>query len=744
MSNRFLFGRRAAAACAGLLALIGATGTMPLWADEEYTLQEVVVTAQKREENLRDVPIAISVFGADQIETRGIETAYDLSSVVPNLQVSHTPNNATYSQISIRGSNSINPAVYNDTTVGIYVDGVYMAKSAGSLVDLLDLQRIEVLRGPQGTLYGRNTLSGAVNYVTRQPSGELSGSGSLEGGNEGLWSARAALDLPKVGIASLSVAGRIQRRDGWMKLAEGSPGTSLGSLHNDQERVALKLDFTDNFTALYAFDIADYNQASTATQLYSTNPAFWNAIGLGIFNTFASTERQDEVAVNYPSRETLRSSGHSLTLQWKLNENNRLKSITAYRELDSDDFFDLDVTPLPLGQVERHQRYQQWSQEFQLTGNVDRWNYVTGLYYFGDHASSTDPQSFFFGAVASNPTYVLKTRAYAAYGQVDYKLTPAWTLSGGLRYSHEAMDTSTTVYDNVNGGYLVPPTPGHSSDGKVTPVAQVEYRATAQLNLYAKYSEGFKSGGLNPEGGSVTEVSTPYKPQTMDAFEVGAKTESTDHRLQFNAAAFYNKISDLQLNIFLPGASTVSVLRNAGKATVYGLELEGNFAFTDRVLLRASYGYLHSKYDQFIDAGVDQKDNRAFPHAPKNSFNVALDARLAQGSWGVLRGVVDYTYTGEFFTYAYQLASSGPDYNPNQQVAANSMVRSVGLTNARLALSEMHFGRSVKADLALWVRNLADIKHPNNFIDFGPAFGSLTTAYWDDPRTYGATLNVRW
>ncbi len=743
MGKRLALGRPHLAAAVPLV-LAAAAVTAPVWADDESTLQEVVVTAQKREENLRDVPIAISAFGSDQIEQRHLETAYDLSSIVPNLQVSHTPNNVLYSQISMRGSNSINPAIYNDTTVGIYVDGVYMAKSAGSLIDLLDLQRIEVLRGPQGTLYGRNTLSGAVNYVTREPSGELSGSASVDGGNYSLWSARASLDLPKAGIASITLSGRVERRDGWMTLADGSPGASLGGLHDDQERVAVKLDFTDNFKALYAFDIADYNQPSAATQLYSTNPAFWNAIGLSIFNSFASTQRQSEVGIDYPSRETMRSSGHSLTFSWRLDENNVLKSISAYRELDSNDFFDLDVSPLNIASVNRHQRYQQWSQEFQLTGSAGSWNYVGGLYYFGDHGSSADPQSFFFGAVASDPTYVMKTRAYAAYGQLDYRLTTALTLSAGLRYSHETMDTNTTVYDDVHGGYLVPATPGHSSDGKVTPVAQVEYRLTPQVNAYAKYSEGFKSGGLNPEGGSVAEVSTPYKPETIDAFEVGTKTEFLNHRVQFNAAAFYNRISDLQLNIFLPGASTVSVLRNAGKATVYGLELEGNFAFTDWLLLRSSYGYLHSQYDEFIDGGIDEKDNRAFPHAPKNSFSAALDVRFAQGAWGTLRGMLDYTYTSDFYTYAYQLASSGPNYNPTQQVAANTMVRSVGLANARLSLGNVHLGSSATAELSLWVRNLADIKHANNFIDFGPAFGSLTTAYWDDPRTYGATINLRW
>ncbi len=730
-----------------MLALAAAMASTSLHAEEESgVLQEVVVTAQKREENLRDVPIAITAFGTQQIEDRGIETAFDLNSVVPNLQVSHTPSNALYSQISIRGSSSINPAIYNDTTVGIYVDGVYMAKSAASLVDLLDLQRIEVLRGPQGTLYGRNTLSGAVNYVTRQPSGVLSGTAAIEVGNYNLWSARASLDLPKVGIASASLAGRIIRRDGWMDLAPGSPGPydSLSGQHSDQERIALKLDFSDAFTALYAFDIGDYNQSSAATQLYGTNAAYWEAIGLGVFNTFASTQRQDQIATDYPSRETMRLQGHALTLNWQLNEHNLLKSISSYRQFDSNDFFDLDATLLPIGSVNRDQKYQQWSQEFQLTGDFERFNYVGGLYYFGDHGTSQDPQSFFFGAVASNPTYLMKTRAYAAYGQLDYRLTPDFTASLGARYSHETMDTNTTVYDYVNGGFLVPATPGHSSDGKFTPLVQLEYKVTPDVNVYAKYSQGFKSGGLNPEGGSVEEVSTPYKPETVNAYELGTKTEFLDRRIQFNAAAFYNKISDLQLNIFLPGASTVSVLRNAGKATVYGVELEGNFAITDWLLLRAGYGYLHSQYDEFVDGGVDQKANRAFPHSPKNSASGAIDARIAQGSWGVLRGILDYTYTSEFYTYAYQLASSGPDYNPTQQVAANTLVKSFGLANARLALGQIPIGQTGRAEVALWIRNIGDIKHANNFIDFGPGFGSLTTAFWDEPRTYGGTISVKW
>lgn len=214
-------------------------------------LEEVIVTAQKREERLQDVPIAISAITSEQLTLRGIDNILDLKSVAPNLTVSKYPNSNVVSQVAIRGGVTVNAAMYWEPSVGMYLDGVYLGKAVGSVFDVVDLERIEVLRGPQGTLYGRNTMAGAVNLITRKPTGEFGGSASLEVGNYGAHVEKVSLDLPRWGIARMSIAARKEDRDGLVKLIGGG---ELDSRDQIGARVALALDFTDKFVAEYNFD----------------------------------------------------------------------------------------------------------------------------------------------------------------------------------------------------------------------------------------------------------------------------------------------------------------------------------------------------------------------------------------------------------------------------------------------------------------------------------------------------------
>ena len=221
------FARRAVPACVvALLASVAQAQEAP-----EAKVDEVLVTAQKRVQRLQDVPIAISALSGSQLESRNIGSVADLGSISPNLTVTSTPGNATASQVAIRGGVTINPALYWDTSVGMYVDGVYMGKSQGSVFKMVDLERVEVLRGPQGTLYGRNSMSGAINFITRKPSGEFGGDVSVSVGNYNERVVKAALDLPKAGIASISLGLRTEDRDGWVKTTPGSSASELNGTH---------------------------------------------------------------------------------------------------------------------------------------------------------------------------------------------------------------------------------------------------------------------------------------------------------------------------------------------------------------------------------------------------------------------------------------------------------------------------------------------------------------------------------
>ena len=720
-------------------AAIAASAPCAVYA-QQTGIEEVIVTAQKREENLQDVPIAISALSVGQIEARGIDNVLDLRALAPNLLVSKYPNSNVVSQVSIRGGVTVNAAMYWEPSTAMYLDGVYLGKAVGSVFEVVDIERIEVLRGPQGTLYGRNTMAGAVNLITRKPSGEFGGTAGFEVGDYGHHVEKVSVDLPKMGIARMSFGVRSENRDGLVDLTDGSPGTELDSRDRYGARFALGLDFSDTVVAEYSFDYTKMDQMPPNSQLYSVTPS--NPLFIAA-SAYASKDWEDTVSTDWPAYEQIKLQGHALTLSWDINDSNTLKSITAYRELRNDDSVDLDGTPLVIATANRTSDYDQTSQELQLIGNAGPLDYVAGLYYFTDDGDTSNPHVFFFGTDDSR--YGFGTDATAAYTQLDYHVTDALTLTGGLRYTDE--DKDTWRYKTVTGaGAPIPRVSADKSFSDTTPMAGIAYKFSDQMNVYLKYSEGFKSGGFPGEAGNAIEAVTPFDPEQQTTWEIGAKMSSADGKVQLNTAAFYNEIEDMQVNQFtgLPG---VSVIRNAGQATTQGVEIEGIWLPIESLQLQLSYGYLDAEWDEFMEAPATGQpisnvaDNRSFPHAPEHTLNLTVDARLAQTAWGELRALADYSYTSSFYPYAYQLDT----VDTRRATAGNTKVDDYGLLNLRLALKEIPVGDNGTAEFSLWTRNVTDEDQPVNFIDFGPGFFSdYTLAYFLEPRTYGASFTYHW
>jgi iron complex outermembrane receptor protein len=741
---RGLFVRRAVPAC--IVMLLASVAQAQDASDAK--VDEVLVTAQKRSQRLQDVPIAISTLSGSQLENRNIGSIADLGSVSPNLTVSSTPGNATASQIAIRGGVTINPALYWDTSVGMYVDGVYMGKSQGSIFKMVDLERVEVLRGPQGTLYGRNSMSGAINFITRKPSGEFGGDASVSLGSYNERVLKAAVDLPKFGIASVSLGMRSEDRDGWVKTTPGSSVSELNGTNQQQARLAVNLDISSALQADYRFDASKVNANSMHSQLYRADIP---DLAPYVFKT-----RQTLASVDGPEQEKAKVQGHSLTLDWKLDSNNSLKSISSMRTMKWDNGMDLDGSPLPIAHTERKSDYTQWSQELQWVGSSGAWNYVLGAYLFKDDGTTKNPQKYFGGTFNADSNYGFTTNSRAVFGQLDYKLTDRWTLTGGLRSTRETKtidrDIAFSFAPNAPYTTLIPVgTRGEATFKATSPLMVAAFKVNDDMNLYAKYAEGFKSGGFNGEHGdlgsstaaNIAEVQTPFRPEKQKTYELGLKSKFAGGRGQFNAAVFENKIDDLQLSIFTATGAAASVIRNAGKATTRGFELEATYAPSSALRLQASYGYLNAKYNEFMDAGVNVAANRAYVRAPKNSFALGLDWLVAQTGWGPLRLQGDYTFTDAFYTYPFQLASSGADYNSAAQVAGNTRVKSTGMLNSRLILSDVKTN-SGKVQLSVWGRNLTNTNHIDNFIDFGPGFGNLTQAYFNQPRMLGVSAAYKW
>ena len=729
----------------GIAALIGAAlaASVPglALAQDKTAIEEVIVTAQKREERLQDVPIAISAITKAQIEERGIDDILDLKALAPNLMISKYPNSNVVSQVAIRGGVTVNAAMYWEPSTGMYLDGVYLGKSVGSVFDVVDLERIEVLRGPQGTLYGRNTMAGAVNLITKKPSGEFGGSVKLELGNYGYHTERVSIDLPKMGIVRASFAVRSEKRDGLVKLSHSSPGSELDSRDKLGARLALGFDIADNFTAEYSYDYTDVDQTPPHSQLYYVGPSAVPALSQAA--QFAATKRRGKVATNWPGYETLELKGHALTLTWQIDEHNTLKSISAYRDLKNDDSVDLDGTRLTIATANRYSDYDQKSQELQLVGDVANLNYVVGLYYYKDDGFTINPHVFFFGTDSSQ--YGFGAEAKAAYTQLDWHATEQLTLSAGLRHTKEDKDGWRYKEASIPS-QRIPFGKASKSFSDTTPMLSAAYAFSDDLNVYLKYSEGFKSGGFQGEAASLDEaLNHPYKPEQQKTWELGAKSTLLDGTLQLNAALFQNTIEDMHVTQFsgLPG---ISYVRNAGEATTKGFELEATWVPIEQLRLQFSYGYLDAEWDKFMEApraGLpisNVASNRSFPHAPENTLNLSADALLGTTEWGEIRAFIDYSYTEAFYGYGYQKQQ----IDPARTIAKYSRIDNYGLLNARVSLSELTLGDGT-GEFSLWVRNATDERQPTNYIDFGPGFfAGYRLAYYQEPRTFGAAFSFNW
>ncbi len=758
-----------------LSAFAAAPGFAQDSAPADDGIGDIIVTAQKRSENIQDVPIAISALGSQFLESRGIDSIDKLGAVAPNVKIERAPASKTISQISIRGSVTINPAITWEPAVGLYLDGVYIAKAQGSIFDVADLERVELLRGPQGTLYGRNALAGAVNLVTRKPSGEAGGSIDLTYGSFNDRRVHGVLNLPQFGPFSVKVAGQYRKRDGLIDLVPNSPSGAdrTDSIDSGSFMVQLRAELSDAITADYTYDYSKARQDPPFSQLLRVNrngdprdifdpasPGY--AFGGAFFplNLYTNPNRVETAAINAPAYERSRSYGHALTLTAELGAAT-LKSITAYRNLDWADGLDLDGSPLPVAFTQRITDYHAFSQELQLTGEMDdgRLNYVLGAFYFDEKAETLNPQTYFGGGVDLQSDYGSNTKAIALFAQLDYKLTDAVKVSLGGRYTHEKKDVRRFFRVNFDAGsgifspLVVANLPyGAIPDAKYnnfSPAATLAWEASDNINVYARFARGFKSGGFNgetnvfvaPTAGcpsGATELCNPYRPEKVDSYEVGIKTKLADGRVIFNFAAFRDEHKDMQLSVFTATTGAASIIRNAAGARIQGLEFETVLRPFDRLTVNGSLAILDPKYKSFIDGGVDVSANRAFPHAPKTTASVGFDWAVLSGDWGKLNLYGDLNYVSKYYTFPYPLVTP----TRSDQNANSSLSQGRTIVNLRASVADIQLG-GVKAEVSGFVRNLTKEADPSNFIDFGPGFGGILLGYFPEPRTYGVSVGLK-
>ena len=731
----------------------------------QEVIETVIITAQKRSERIQDVPISITAITASQLEARRIEGIADLNAAAPNLLFRANAGTDMVSIVSLRGSVTGQPAIWVDPSVGMYLDGVYIGKSQGSVFDVVEIERVEVLRGPQGTLFGRNTEGGAVSLISRRPTGVWGGNVSAEVGNFGRLVGRAAIDLPQVGIAKLSVGMRKEKQDGW---AKNLTGPDLAAKDKEAYRLAATLNFSPDFKVDYTYDRSNADNTPAPTSLYALDG--WAGAIKTYWLPYVTTSRPDSFSTNatFGTWERSRTEGHALTANYKLSAQNELKYIYAHRKMRYFDRQDIDGMPLvsvnvfptfPWGMnvyYDRETNYQQDSHELQWIGSSGPLKYVFGLYKFNDEGTTVGAQHFsLFGTPPTRSDYAVTTDSKAFYTQLDYALDPRWTLTGGLRYTREEKGGNTQRYNTTGfNGPMAAGTAGSpnffspdysATFSGTTPMFALAYKYNDKTNLYARAAKGFKSGGFSGELANAA-VLIPYKPQTSLSVEVGVKSSFLQNRAQLSAAIFQNKISAQQTTQLLP-ASTQSFLSNAGKSTYRGFELEGMLVPVEGWRLRASYGFLHTNFNQYIDNAlnlpgrplIDTADNRLAGFAPKHTLNLGLDARLARSEMGTLRGIVDYTFVSPTYLYAVNRDIKAPNAGGAYSADADGLPAHRNL-NLRLVMAQIPVGGPGAASVALWVKNATDEDKQTQGIDFG----MLRTANWQEPRTFGLTLSYMW
>ncbi len=743
---------------------------------------EIIVTAQRREQNLLDVPIAVTALQGRFLQDRSITTIDNLSALAPGLLVSSTATQPNNAQLSIRGSVQQNGSIILDPSVGLYLDGVYIGKAQGSIFDINDLERVEVLRGPQGTLYGRNTLAGAISFITRKPDDQLRASAEAGFGNYDAHTIRGLVNVPLSEHLFVKLSGMTFKRDGNVRLVPDSAaigGTPLGFIYNNsvvghpqgggaqtgqagtrnrqsllaQVRYAPSADLTVD----YSYDYSRTRGNADASQLDSVDPngflgancALGPAVCIPAY-LYVQPKYSKTMSSDYTHLDRIEINGHGLTVTWNTGPVT-LKSITGYRKMDYDGaVVELDGTPLWLASGGLDTKYKSFSQELQATGTIgDRLNYVAGLYYFWDDGFTRSPQSFFFGAVNYDTSWGGTTKAYAIYGQADYEITDRIVVTAGLRYTKER---KTVVRSSI----LLPNTvlvDVRKSDGvskdfsALNPTIVLAYKPSDRLNTYVKFAQGYRSGGFNGEATSNIATTTPFRPETINSIEAGLKTSWWNGRADLNIAAFHNHHRNMQLSVFTATSSLASLLQNAGSANMKGVEVEVSARPAPALRVSGNLAYLDASYSSYRDTNalgtvVDVADNRTIPHAPKYQAALNVDLRAFQGSDGDnLHLIFDARYTSSYYLYAYAKMPTAdfPLVPPSSSVKAQSLT----LLDLQLRYEDIPLGRS-KGWIGAWTRNLANTHRKVNGINFGAQFGGLNIANYNEPRTYGVSAGIRW
>lgn len=620
----------------------------PRAAADPLALDTIVVTAQRRAEAIQDVPIAISAFDQRSIERLNGRDIRDLAALVPNLIISEVAIGPSLSQISIRGVNSQDPEKSFDPAVGVFVDGVYLGTSAFNLLDTFDLERLEVLRGPQGTLFGRNTTGGAIQAFRTRPTGELGLRARAIFGTADRTDFNAVLNLPRIrDLLAVKIAGYVQKDDGlWENAAGGPTGakdrwgiTGTVMLESGPGRILVTWDHFRDTSELTPYvprgiatiDPLPYRLTGTPPVPATVTPAFGPDLlclrGIPALDCDNPADRRSRATD--PHFQDSRLDALTVNGELELSERFALETVFGWRHSTEDVFIDFDGTQRTVFNVFRTQDFEQMSAEARIVSSLSGpIQFVAGVFWFSSQYSLRQAIKLDLAMVGApvplGALYVNgsgdedfhRAGTTALYAQGDWSITPTLTLTLGGRASWDRKQITTFFYgaplppnapysilDGVLPGRPLTATGGAKADWfEFTPRAALNWKPAPDILLYASYARGYNAGGFSARAGTVRDVTTPFDPEFVNAYEVGAKADLLDGRLRLNGALFWNDYSDKQEEAIEPApppSFTSTTVRNVAAARMRGFELELNAVPTDWFRLDGSVGYLDARYRSF-------------------------------------------------------------------------------------------------------------------------------------------------
>jgi iron complex outermembrane receptor protein len=597
------------AGCAWSAAATGvyAQDTAP---SSEASVDEVVVTARRREENLKDVPVAVSAVGQAALERQGGTDLTIIQQVTPNatVQVARGSNSTLIS--FIRGVGQQDPLWGFEPGVGLYIDDVYVARPQGAVLDVFDIERIEVLRGPQGTLYGRNTIGGAIKYVTKRLGTEPQATLKGAFGSYNQVDLVASGSVPIGETFAIGGAVAVYKRDGF------GENLNTGAEHYDKDVKAVRLSAEWTPTPDLFFRLAgDWVQDDSAPRHGYREVQALNSAGVPIAGGGPLGDVYDTLA-GAGDKNSVETKGLSLTAQWDINDVLTFKSITAYREGDTQTVIDFDGLPAPILDIPAYYADDQFSQEFQIQFNTDRVQGVAGVYYMDANAEGAFDTILSQAGIVIGTGGSVKTKSYAAFADVSIDITDRFKVSVGGRWTRDEKE-GTVFRANYLGATRSPLLGGtprapllvrsdytnDKSFEKFTPRVSVSFDLTEDLTTYLSYSQGFKSGGFDMRGDVILTPQTVngYEPETVDSYELGLKGTLYDGRISFATALFKAEYKDQQVTTQVPaGASIASFVDNVGSSEMWGWEFEGQFRFTDNLRAGVALGYIDAEFNEFF------------------------------------------------------------------------------------------------------------------------------------------------